>query len=82
MKSNLTDLSKFKDSKKKKNNNKNGKEGKKPGSIFYIKFMMTDRKKSTNIKSQNKKNFVKNKKIEKKFKKELNNIKRKNKHED
>ena len=82
MKSNLTDSSKFKDSKKKKNNNKNGKEGKRPGSIFYTKFMMTDRKKSINIKRQNKKNFVKNKKIEKKFKKELNNIKRKSKHED
>ena len=82
MKNNLTDSLKFKDSKKKKNNNKNGKEDKRPRSIFYIKFMMTDRKKSTNIKSQNKKNFVKNKKIEKKFKKELKNIKRKSKHKD
>lgn len=82
IKSSLTGLSRFKDSKNRKNNNKNGKEGKKQDSISCIKFTMIGKKKYMSIKSQNKSNLDKKKKTENKQKEESNNMKHNSKRVD
>ena len=75
MKDNLIDLSKIKDRKDKKNSNKIGKKDKKQELIFFIKSLMTDKRKLKNIKKLNKNNLDKNNKTDYKLKEESNNMK-------
>ncbi len=70
---------KSKDLKSKRNNKKIGKKDKKLELIFFIKYLMIDKRKLKNIKRLNNKSLDRNSLIKLKFKRESNNMKLNNK---